>query len=977
MRIASSVILCTAGLVLGFGESCTPSTSLGESSPKAEARVETVDTLNVDNHPRAADMAPRMSIGLQADKTPMLSFDPAVRKGVLPNGFTYYILPNARPTDRAELRLMVKAGSILEDEDQRGLAHFVEHMAFNGTEHYAENELIDYLQSTGARFGPDLNAYTSFDETVYLLQVRTDSAGLLDKGLGILRDWAQGITFADEEIDKERGVVLSEWRSGLGAQERLRNQTLPVVLAQSRYAKRLPIGDTTVLKRAPYDALKRFYRDWYRPDLMAVAIVGNIEPDAIEAEVKRLFGDLKSPGKPRLRELFDGPAYAKTQVVVASDAEASYTLVQLNYLLPKFKLQSEADARQDMVAMLYNQMLSSRFDEKSEDPDTPYSFANSGRRGLVGNVDSYSSFAVAKPGQVLASLTAVVEENQRVLQHGFTLSELERAKASLLNDLKTATREAATTPSSVYASGLVDAFLESAPFTNVATIQQLGEKFVPEIQLTEVNALAQEYLADRPMTAVITGSTNDELPDEATLLAAIKTAASRTTEPYAEQVTGKIEVPLLAPIAIKSQEVSTKHGVYLLVLANGVRIAYKQTDFAESEINFSALSKGGSNQFVNSDYPTADMVGGIGGAMGTGPFTPSELDRVLSGKTVALRARIGANEEFLSGTASPETLEDLMQLVYLHFQGAEYDEALGRAMIEQQRAFIENLAASPDFKFQAAVTEALYGKDNPRHQSASKAWLDAIDVQRGFALYQQRFADARDWQFNFVGDFNPDTLRALAQRYLGNLPTRGTAEQYRDPQDLLAKGDIDRRFRAGTAPKSNVLLLRAGPLAEGEHERWMFRTVVDVLNQELRERLREDLGGVYGVRVSGSTSVRPQREYTLQISYNADPPRVDELLAATQEVITRILTQGPEAKTLQIVRAAQYESLKSAMANSNGYWVGAMERMYTENYKIDRLDLEYMREVLDQFSASDVQAALRRYFEELAATKLQVVMDPE
>ena len=953
--------LALVALVVGFGVSCTPKATL---APETAATTPPAPASTTGTAPSRAPDSP-------------LPFDPDVRRGVLANGLTYYVRANARPSERAELRLVVKAGSILEDDDQRGLAHFVEHMAFNGTENYAENDLIDYLQSTGARFGPDLNAYTSFDETVYLLQVRTDSAELLDKGLGILRDWAGGITFADAEIDKERGVVLSEWRSGLGAQERLRNETLPVVLANSRYAERLPIGDTTVLKRAPYDALKRYYRDWYRPDLMAVAAVGDFDPAAVEADIRRRFGDLDNPPSPRAREPYPGPAYTRTQAVVATDPEANYTLVQLNYLLPERKTRTEAEFREGLVAGLYNAMLAARFAEKAEDPTTPYSFAGSGRSGLVGSVDSYSAYALAKPGQALASLRAVVTENRRVREHGFTAGELARAKASLLNDLRTAAREAATTPSGRRATGLVAAFLDGEPLTDAATDLELGETYVPSIALAEVNALAEVYLAERPLAAVITGSTEDALPDEAAVLSAIRGASARPTEPYVDQGAASLEVPTLRPVDVETVERYDSADVTVVTLGNGVRVAYKTTDFADNEILLAGVSKGGSNQFADADFPTADMAGAIGSAMGTGPFTPSALERALAGKTVSLRAGIASDEEVLSGQATPETLEDLMRLVYLHFTGPTYDEALGRAMLDQQRAFIANLAANPNFRFQVAVNEALYGKDNPRRQPPSPEQLDAVDLARGYALYRERFADARDWQFNFVGDFDPDTLVALASRYLGNLPSRGGADAYRDPGDRRATGSIERRFQAGQAPRSNVLLLRAGPLADDDRERLLFQTTVDVLSEQLRERLREDLGGVYGVRVSGQTNVRPVREYVLQVTFNADPPRVDELLAATQAVIDSIVAVGPDAETLGNVRTTQYEGMKTAMGNSNRFWLTPMQRAYTEGYDIDHASAERLRRLQATITAADVQAALRRYFETAAVTKLRVVMDPE
>ncbi len=952
--------------VAGFGGSCT--------QKAAVAKTRVPDT-NLTEEVAVGGAAPAK---MPSGKTE-LPFDQDVTRGTLANGLEYFIRPNARPEDRAELRLVVKAGSILEDDDQQGLAHFVEHMAFNGTENYAENELVDYLQSTGARFGPDLNAYTSFDETVYLLQVRTDSAVMFDKGLGILRDWAGGITFDDAEIDKERGVVLSEWRSGLGAQERLRDKTLPVTFANSRYVDRLPIGDTTVLKRAPYDALKRFYRDWYRPDLMAVIAVGDIEPAEVEAQIKVLFGDLKNPNKARERTEYPGPSYDKTQVVVATDPEASYALLQVSYLLPEATMNDESDFRADLVASLYNSMLGARFAERREDPATPFSFASSGRGGMVGDVDSYRSFAVVKPGKATEALTDIIAENRRVLQYGFTASELDRAKANVANGARQAAQQAETTPSGSFASALVQSFLDDEPLVAAEQNLELTGRYLDGIRLAEVNALATEYLADRPRSVVLTGSTNETFPTEAELELALRAADITPVTAYEDKVVAGFDIPALPPVGIKDRKVFEANDVTIVTLANGVRVAYKPTKITDDQILFAGVSRGGSNQFADADFPTADFVNAIGSTMGTGPLTPSELSKALAGKTVGLRAGISDDTEGLSGQATPETLPDLMQLIYLHFQGNTFRPELGQAMLDQQRSFIANLAANPDFRFQQEVSEALYGKDNPRHQMPSLAMIDAVDLQRGFEMYRERFADGHDWQFSFVGDFEPDTLLAYAQRYLGNLPTQASvkADQYRDPDDKLKTGSIEKRFKAGTAPKSNALVMRAGDFEDDERERIVFGVMRDVLNEELREELRERLGGVYGVRVSGNTDVLPRPEYSLSISFNAEPERVDELLGAVQTIVDRIIADGPEDKTLPNIRTTQYEGMKVAMKNNNGFWLPVMERAYTLDRDIDNASAERLKTFLDGVTKADIQRALKQYWVTEAKTQVEMVMDPE
>ncbi|MFK8054907.1 MAG: M16 family metallopeptidase [Saprospiraceae bacterium] len=954
------ISLLILGLLLfGFGESLA-------QIVKRPAPTQTLEKANAPilvNNPEASIPLP---------------FDDEVIQGTLANGLRYFILPNERPLDRAELRLMVKAGSILEDDDQQGLAHFVEHMAFNGTENYAENDLIDYLQSTGAKFGPDLNAYTSFDETVYMLQVRTDSSEILDKGMGILRDWAGGITFAGEEIDKERGVVLGEWRSGLGAQERMRNKTLPIIFANSRYANRLPIGDTTVLKNAPYEALTRFYKDWYRPDLMAVAVVGNVDPKAIEQQIKELFGSLKNPAITRERVEYSGPSYDKTQVVTATDAEATFTLVRVNYLLPEKVTKTENDFREGLASGLYNQMLSGRFREQTEDPSAPYSYAGSGRSGFIADVDAYGAYAVAKPGLAIDALLGVLKENKRVLVHGFTLTELARAKANVLESISNAAKEAANVSSSRHAQGLVSSFLEDEPMTDADTDLILTQKYLSGITLAEVNALAKTYLAERARAVVVTGPETQPMPTEKEILAALAQAKTAVVTPYEDNTGEAVVIPELTPVAITTTvEFDTNH-VTIYTLANGVRVALKQTDFKDNEILFSGISRGGTNQFGDELFPDVDMLNGVGSTMGLGPYTPSQLRKALAGKRVAVRASVSSNYERIRGQATPETLKDLFELVYLHFQGSSYDETLADAFMQQQNSFIENLDQNPDFKFSKAISEALYGVNNPRHQLPSQEMLAAVDTKKAFELYQSRFANATDWQFNFVGNFDRDTLLAFAKTYLGNLPNEGGSEELRDPKDGIAKGELTNRFKAGQAPKSNIMLGRGGPFVDGEMERLTFQTMIGNLSEELRDKLREDLGGVYGVRVSGDFDTDlPEPTYFISISFNAEPERVDELIAAVNEIVERFKTQGPKEKTITANRTAKYESLKSSMSNSNGFWLGLLSRVYTDDRNIDKTSPERLQELLGEVSIEDIQQATQLYFEGAATTKLEVVMSPE
>lgn len=464
--------------------------------------------------------------------------DERVVMGTLANGMKYYIQKNQKPENRAELRLAVNAGSILEDEDQKGLAHFVEHMAFNGTENFEKSELVDYLESVGTRFGPDLNAYTSFDETVYMLQVRTDSTELFDKGLLIMKDWANGVTFDHEEIDKERGVVESEWRSRLSPDQRMQNETFPVMYHNSQYAQRLPIGDPEIIRNADYEVFKRFYNDWYRPDLMAIIAVGDFDVAKIEMQVKALFGSIPKAVNPRPRTQFDVPFHDETLVKVASDKEASFTNVSLMYKHDQIKTKSLRDYRSSLIRRAYNGMLNARMSEVAKQPDPPFMFSGTGYGRDVGDIDSYSSFAMVPEGKANAALKALMIENKRVLEHGFTSSEWERQKDKMIETGERGVKEKDKTDSRRLAMRYVYNYLDENPIPGPEQSLHFMKQYLPTIQLNEINKLAKSFIKDDSRVIVVTGPEKEEtpLPTEQALRALVSEVDQMPVEAYIDEV---------------------------------------------------------------------------------------------------------------------------------------------------------------------------------------------------------------------------------------------------------------------------------------------------------------------------------------------------------------------------------------------------------------------------------------------------------
>ncbi|MBT8401656.1 MAG: insulinase family protein, partial [Rhodothermia bacterium] len=593
------------------------------------------------------------AVGLVSDSDEPLPLDDKVRVGKLDNGLTYYVRKNTKPADRAELRLVVDVGSVLEADDQRGLAHFAEHMAFNGTERFEKQELVDYLELTGSRFGADVNAYTSFDETVYMLKVRTDSTELLDTGIEILREWASRISFDPDEIDKERGVVIEEWRLGRGAQMRIANEQLPVLLRGSRYADRLPIGTKDVLETFEHPTLTSFYEDWYRPDLMAVMAIGDFDADRIEDMIQELFSDLESPPDPRLREEFSVPGNEEPLVALATDPEATFGSVSLIFKIPEQDINSLEGYRKSMVESLYHAMLNSRLQELTQDADPPFAFAGSGRGSFARNPDFYSLGAIVQEGQMVRALEVLLAEAERVRRFGFTATELERAKSDLLRSMERAFNERDKTESARYAGEYVRHFLVDEPSPGIEFEYEMTREVLPGIGIDEINDLAESFvtksnrvvLADGPEKEGLTYPTKDEL------LAVFDQVEARSIAPYEDRVRDE---PLLGTIptpgAITSEETYPDVGVTRLKLSNGAQVILKPTDFKNDEVLIRGYSPGGHSLLEDADYFSAARADTIVARMGLGEFDSIELGKALTGKIARASAFIGELSEGITAS---------------------------------------------------------------------------------------------------------------------------------------------------------------------------------------------------------------------------------------------------------------------------------------------------------------------------------------
>ena len=897
----------------------------------------------------------------EAERTPIPT-DPAVRVGRLPNGLRYYVRRNARPEKRVELRLVVNAGSVLEDEDQRGLAHFTEHMLFNGTRRFRKNDIVSYLESIGVRFGADLNASTGFDETVYILPVPTDKPGLLDRSFDILEDWAHGVTFDSAEVVNERGVVLEEWRGGLGAASRIRDQQFPVIFRGSRYAVRLPIGDPEVIRAANPGPLKRFYQDWYRPDNMAVVAVGDVDPRRLVQLIQRHFAHFTSPVRARARPVVTVPPNDSALVTIATDPEEQVGSVMVLYKHPSKPARSTADYRRSLVGQLYTYMFNERLTELSRRPDAPFSFAGSGYGGFVRTTDVYQLQAAAKDGGFLGALEAVLLEARRADQHGFLPAELQRARTDILRSFERAYAERDKSESANFVEEYIAQFLTGEPSPGIAWEYRQVQRLLPAITVDDVNALAREWISDRNRVVAISAPARDSatVPSPAAVLATFRKTDATPVTAYTETVS---DAPLVAAAPPRGRVVAestiAELGVTRWTLSNGVRVVLKPTTFKADEVVMRGWSPGGTSLVSDADFPSAMLATTVVERGGVGPFDVTTLGKKLAGKQASASAFLDALNEGIAGGASTKDLETLFQLTYLRFTAPRRDSSAFVAFKAQVAPFFANRANSPDAVFSDTVLLTM-AQNHARAQPVTQALLDRASFTRAFDIYRERFSDASDFTFVFVGSFSLAQMRPLVEQWLASLPATGHLEGWRDVGIHPPAGVIEKTVRMGVEPKASTLAIFSGAATFAPETRYALRSLGEVLEMRLLENLREALGGTYSVSVEAQASRAPRPEYSISVQFGSAPNRVDSLFGTVLAVIDSIKAGAIRDADVQKIREQQLRTLE-VNRQDNGYWLANLAARL-ENAEDPRGLLVY-EQFIRGLTAAQLQAAAKQYLD--------------
>ncbi len=898
------------------------------------------------------------------DLNSKLPEDPNVSKGVLENGMTYYVRSNGTPKNRAELFLIVRAGSVDEDDDQQGLAHLCEHMSFNGTKNFPKHELVSYFESIGMDFGAEINAYTSFDETVYTLTVPLDKKEYIDKGLQVLYDWASQVTDSDEEIDNERGVVHEEWRMGRNANNRMQQKWLPVFLHDSKYANRLPIGKMEVVDHCKPEVLRRYRKDWYRPDLQAIVVVGDFDKDKMVETIKSKFSAIPKTKNPREKKYFDIPYHKETLYSIVTDPEAQYPVAFVFYKHPLEISKTLGDYRQSIVENLYSGMINKRLAEKTQQANPPFLMGMSSNSPLFGPTSVYQSVAVTKNGEVLKGLKAVLIENERVRKFGFTQTELDRQKTAVLNSMEKSYKERNNQKSINYANEYKRNFLMTKePFPGMEKEYEYYKEFIPTITVDEVNKLAEKWVTDENRVVVVTAPEIEgvKVPTKEELVVLLDEVKNEKIEPYEDAVAN---VPLIedepfGSKVIKERALENVDAVEW-TLENGAKIVIKQTDFKDDEILFNAWSLGGTSLYGLKDVVSAGLTTDLINQSGVADFDKITLDKMLSDKVFQVSPFLSQLREGFNGSSSVKDAETLLQMVYLHFTSPRFDETGYKSLMSQYATVLENKSASPMAAFKDTLTVVM-SNYNKRVRPMTVELLKEADFNRMSEIGKERYKNAADFVFFFVGNIDLKTFKPLVEKYIGGIPSTSEREKWVNLNIHKPEGVVNKVVKKGKEDKSIQYIVFHGDFDYTSQNKVQLNAMSRILTTRLLEVIREDKSSVYSIGAYDSSSKFPESEYTVAITYGAAPEKLDELKKAVFEEIKKFAKKGPSKEELA---KAQKKMLREreTQVRENRFWLNVLSSTY---YIKDGDFSEFgtYEKLVNNLTVKSTKKAFKKYFD--------------
>jgi len=917
------------------------------------------------------------SLRAQYEPDKKLPVDANVKIGCLPNGLTYYIRKNALPAKKVQLRLVVNTGSVLEDADQQGLAHMMEHMNFNGLKHFPKNELVSYLQSIGVQFGADLNAYTGFDETVYILPIPTDDPEKIDKGFTILEDWAYNALLDTAEINKERGVVLEESRLGKGAGERMGKKYYPILFNGSDYSKRLPIGKDSILQNFDPSSLIRFYKTWYRPDLMSVIVVGDIDPELAEKEIKQHFADYKNLTKEKPRpSIIDISPRAHNESIVLTDKEQPYNILQVfNYTEKAKPVITWGDYRRTVVEGLFNTMINQRLSELTQLPNAPFLAANASFSGFIRGYRAFTSFAVIGDKPTKNALNALIATTESVMKYGFLPTELQRAKINTLTFSERNYNDRDKTESIRLVNEYVTNFLDGSPIIGITNRYAYIKEILPTITLEEVNAIAKKTESTQGFFALLMGSEKNKasLPSNDDLTGLITSAKMVPAKVYEEKAVATTLMNQL-PVAGKvvTQTTNSSLGTTDLTLSNGVTITLKPTEFKNDEVQMDAWRLGGSRNFSLGDKKNSEKAAPLVQAMGVKDFSPIDLRKFLTGKTINVRPYIDAHDEGIGGTSSVKDLETFLQLIYLYFTQPRKDAALFQSYVTAQKSQLENIKAIPNAYFADTIAKMQYGNNPWSNGIETAESYDKLNLDRAIDIYKEVFGNAYGMHFTFVGNIDVEKMKPLLATYLGGLPAKPKENKFTDVGLRPVKGVVEAVVKKGTAKQSYVNVIFTGDAAYSRNEDLKIKALAEALNIRIIEQLREQMSGIYGGGMSAVINKRPYGNYSINVSFPCGPENEDKLIAALFDIINTAREKGIEQKDLDKVKETLKKQNEDNM-KTNVFWLRNLSYAFIEGYNPEWF-LTYESSV-NALTTTDLKQTANTYFN--MNNYIKAILNPE
>jgi zinc protease len=909
--------------------------------------------------------------------TDPLPKDPNVKIGKLSNGLTYYIRKNTTPEKKVELRLAVNAGSVLENDNQRGLAHFMEHMGFNGSKNFPKNELVNFLQKSGVKFGADLNAYTGFDETVYILPIPTEDPAVVEKGFTVLEDWAFNNLFDKAEVEKERGVVLEESRLSKGSFERMSRQYFPKLFNGSKYADRLPIGKDEILKTFNPETLKSFYKNWYRPSLMAVIVVGDIDPADIEKKIITHFGKFKDPANAPVRPAII-PIKQRTspEGLVVTDDEMTSTVIQVyNFVKPAKKINTWSAYRESIVEGLMSELINNRLEELTQKEKPPFVYANTGLSEFIRGYSSFNSFAVLGEAPLQTAIDALMAETNRARQFGFLETELDRAKASLLNDAENAYNERTKFQSGQIVSAYVNNYLEGTPIPGAENRYKFLQQILPTIKLSEVNAIAKKMPSANNAFVMIQAPTNmkNKLPDNSNLLKAVVAAASKPVKAYEEKVVASALMDK-EPTAgkITSETKNEKLGSTDLILSNGITVTIKPTTFKNDEIQMDAWRWGGFQVFDIADKDNAQFAANIAGQMGVKDMSPTDLEKFLSGKTVSATPYINDYEEGIEGSSSVKDFETFLQLTNLYFTSPRKDEALFKAFVSGNKSQLQFLKQNPQLWYQDTMNKIKYNNNPWAGSIPTPEDFDNINLDRSIEIYKTIFGNAYGMHFTFVGNVDVNKAKPMLEKYLGSLPAVPKENKFKDNGVRIIKGVTEGNLKRGKEKQSFINITFEGETEYSREERMNLNALMEVMNIKIIEKLREEMSGIYGGGMNGTIVKRPYVHYTISANMPCGPENVEKLTTALMNLIKDAQEKGIDQKDLDKVKETWKKQYHVNLQN-NDFWLSGLSNAWIDQSNPENI-LEYEQKV-NAITVEGVQAAAKKYL--TLSNMVKFVLYPE